>query len=559
MRIHATAIVILIGHLILFSLLNNLITPHPDMLDHWVWSRHLSLSYYEHPPMVAWAIRLFTTFAGNSETALEFAAQFYNLLILALSYGICYRLFGVRTAVFYLILLESTPYFLIGSVFLHIDQPFLIFWLFNLYFLCRFHKTHAIRWLILIGITAGLGALSKYVTILFYIGALLHLLLFKDQRHHLKNPWIYFAGFLSLLIFIPVLIWNFQHDWISFRFQFGRGLSAMPSGKSFILFTIGHLLLFSIVWSCWSIYQIWRKRRELLPGWTSESKQPESIIIVLSAVPLLFFSLASFRGVIADPHWVNVSYLGIMMLSGKTLSQAWELHHLPGGNSFSRSSGSIKLMVGGGFLLNLVILLFVFWHVKTPLIEFPQYQFKDYRPFARFGFSEDITEKLQTLKNATPLKRDAFLNRLRKVLSNEELEKYQERILKIAAHPHYDRIIPLLAWKETGDQLKALLKKKGAYPVDFIVSEEYQLSSAVSFFLPNHPPPHSLEKPERNQWSRLQDIRDKQGVVLCRIQSCDRVLELAEDRFQREFLQWGEIEILKNNRLIRYLEVYGFK
>ena len=121
MRIHATAIVILIGHLILFSLLNNLITPHPDMLDHWVWSRHLSLSYYEHPPMVAWAIRLFTTFAGNSETALEFAAQFYNLLILALSYGICYRLFGVRTAVFYLILLESTPYFLIGSVFLHID------------------------------------------------------------------------------------------------------------------------------------------------------------------------------------------------------------------------------------------------------------------------------------------------------------------------------------------------------------------------------------------------------------------------------------------------------
>ena len=509
--------------------------------------------------MVAWAIRLFTTFAGNSETALEFAALFYNLLILALSYGICYRLFGVRAAVFYLILLESTPYFLIGSVFLHIDQPFLIFWLLNLYFLCRFHKTHATRWLILIGITAGLGALSKYITILFYLAALLHLLLYKDQRHHLKNPWIYFAGFLSLLIFAPVLLWNFQNDWVSFRFQFARGLSATPSGKSFIIFTVGHLILFSIIWSWWSIYQIWRRRRELLPGWTKVSKHPDSIIVILSLVPLFFFSLASFRGSIADPHWLNVSYLGFMMLTGKYLSHAWQQHPVESRKPFSLSANSIRMMVGGGFLLNFAVLIFVFWHVKTPLVEFPQYQLKEYRPFARFAISQETTKKLQVLKNAPLLKRDAFLERLQEILTEEELQLYQELILRIAIHPYYDRIIPVIAWKETGLRLMALLQKKGVNSVDFVVSREYQLSSAVSFFLPNHPSPHTMEKPQRNQWSRLQDIRDKQGVILCRIQSCDRVLEWSRENFQREPVYWGEIEIVKNKRLIRYLEVYGLK
>lgn len=559
MRTHATAIIILSSHLILFSLLNNLINPHPDMLDHWVWSQHLFLSYYEHPPMVAWAIRLFTTFAGNSETALEFAALFYNLLVLALSYGICYLLFGIRAAVFYLIILESTPYFFIGSVFLHIDQPFLVFWLLNLYFLCRFHKTHAKRWLILIGVTAGLGALSKYITILFYLGALIHLLSYKDQRHHLKNPWIYFAGFISLLIFTPVLIWNFQNDWISFRFQIGRGLSATPSAKSFILFSVGHLVLFSIVWSWWSIYQVWRSRRELLPGWRDKSKYPESIIVILSAVPFIFFSMASFHGTIADPHWLNVSYLGLMMLSGKTLSQTWELHRAEIRKPFSLSTGTIKILAGGGLFVNIAVLVFVFWHVKQPLVEFPQYQIKDFHSFARYGISQEVTGKLQVLKNEPLLTRDEFLGRLQHALSKEELQLYRERILKIAIHPHYDRITPVTAWKETGDQLTALLQKKGIKSVDFIVSREYQLSSAVSFFLPDHPLPHTVEKPERNQWSRLEDLSDKQGVILCRIQSCGRVLEWSRNDLKREPIRWGELEIVKNNRLVRLLEVYGFE
>ncbi|MBF0277902.1 MAG: glycosyltransferase family 39 protein [SAR324 cluster bacterium] len=543
MRTHAIAIAILTTHLVLFSLLNIFINPHPDMLDHWVWSQHLALSYYEHPPMVAWAIRLVTLIGGNSETALELGAQFYNLSILALCYAICFRLFGKHAAIFCLILLESTPYFLLGSVFLHIDQPFLIFWLFNLYFICRFHQSPSPRWLILLGISAGLGALSKYITLLFYFGVFLHFSLYKKQRHHLKNPWLYAAGFLSLAIFSPVLIWNFQNDWVSFRFQFTRGLSGAPLGQNFILFTLGHLAIFSIVWSGWGFYQIWKKRGEIIAD-----VQPDSIIFIISVFPLLFFSVMSFRGSIADPHWANVTYLGMMMLSGKTLARIWP----------SSRNRIHKKMLVGGVLLNLIILLLVFLHIQYPFIGFPQYQLKYYSPFARHDFDPQTVDKLRVLKNQPPLEKKAFLARLQQILSPEEFELYQEKILKIAAEPHHDLVTTVLSWEETAEDLIILLKKSGKYPVDAIISKEFQLSSALSFYLPDHPAPYSLEKPERNQWSPVEVLRDKRAVILCRIQVCGRVLRWTESRFQRKINYLGEISTHRGKRLIRRLEVYGF-
>ena len=56
------------------------------MLDHWVWSRFLSLSYYEHPPMIAWLIRGITVLGGQSEEVLEIGSQLVTLSILALIY-----------------------------------------------------------------------------------------------------------------------------------------------------------------------------------------------------------------------------------------------------------------------------------------------------------------------------------------------------------------------------------------------------------------------------------------------------------------------------------------
>ena len=124
MRTHLSAIILLALNFLIFLVLNQFLNPHPDMLDHWVWSRFLSASYYEHPPMVAFLIRFITTIAGHHETSLEIGAQLVNLAIIYLIFRLALSIFHTRAALFTLLVLSSMPYFTLGTVFLHITQPF---------------------------------------------------------------------------------------------------------------------------------------------------------------------------------------------------------------------------------------------------------------------------------------------------------------------------------------------------------------------------------------------------------------------------------------------------
>ena len=67
----------------------------------------------------------------------------------------------------------------------------------------------------------------------------------------------------------------------------------------------------------------------------------------------------------------------------------------------------------------------------------------------------------------------------------------------------------LILCKRTIDEMRKLLVAKGLGDPQYIVSREYQLSSALSFYFPNHPWPHSLEKTERNLWSPREEVKTK--------------------------------------------------
>ncbi len=51
----------------LFGALYNIWLPvHPDEAYYWDWSRHLSLSYYDGPPLMAYLIRISTFLLGGA-------------------------------------------------------------------------------------------------------------------------------------------------------------------------------------------------------------------------------------------------------------------------------------------------------------------------------------------------------------------------------------------------------------------------------------------------------------------------------------------------------------
>ena len=508
------------------------------MLDHWVWSRFLSLSYYEHPPMIAWLIRGITVLGGQSEEVLEIGSQLVTLSILTLIYIGSFFLYGRNAALVTLMILCSMPYFTLGSIFLHITQPFLIFWIFSLFLLIRYHRQPGKKWLLLIGIVAGFGALSKYIMLLFYIGLFLHLLLYHRIRREILNPWIYFAGILSLVIFIPVIIWNAQHEWISFRWQLEKGTSGSDFGENTLAFTIGHLILFSPIWAVIGTLSIWWLRDRLTDG-----KQAESVITVLSVFPLLFFTLMSFKGSISDPHWANLAYIGIAILLGNELL-------------FQLNRRTIFILITSGLLINATLIGAVLIHTINPFIDWMPHKLKNFQYLKQQGLPDITISKLKKIDERF-YSSEKYIRHLKDLLTAEEFHTHGELIQKSAMDLSAERLTRILKWDKTGRQIQNLLEQNGFDHVSYIVSREYQLSSALSFYLPDRPWPHSIEKPERNLWSPIEKVKNEQSIFVCELQECQGALEDFYQRFKMNLNYIGEVETSTKKRLIRILQVYS--
>ena len=508
------------------------------MLDHWVWSRFLSLSYYEHPPMIAWLIRGITMLGGQSEEVLEIGSQLVTLSILTLIYVGTFFLYGRNAALVTLMILCSMPYFTLGSIFLHITQPFLIFWILSLFLLIRYHSQPGKKWLLLIGIAAGFGALSKYIMLLFYIGLFLHLLLYHKIRREILNPWIYCAGILSLVIFVPVIIWNAQHEWISFRWQLEKGTSGSDFGENTLAFTIGHLILFSPIWAILGALSIWWLRDRLTDG-----RKAESVITVLSVFPLLFFTVMSFKGSISDPHWANLAYIGIAILLGNELL-------------FQVKRRTIFILITSGLVINATLIGAIFIHTISPFIDWMPHKLNNFQYLEQHGLPDKTISKLKKIDERF-YSSEKYIRHLKDLLTPEEFHTHGELIQKSAMDLSAERLTRILKWDRTGRQIQNLLEQNGFTHVSYVVSREYQLSSALSFYLPDSPWPHSIEKPERNLWSPIEKVKNEQSIFVCELQECQGALEDFYQRFKMNLNYIGEVETSTKKRLIRNLQVYS--
>ena len=201
---------------------------HPDEAYYWLWSRRLAMSYYDHSPMVAYFIRL-TTFFSHNELAVRFSTIIVTVILSYVIFKFTKKIFSATVissadvnsttlASAAVVLLNTLPIMLVGSIVITPDTPLLLFYglaLVSLYNFISYEKTKDIYFT---GLFLGLAMLSKY-TALFFLPCLLLYMISVKKFHWFKNPHFYGAGLLALAIFSPVLIWNTQHGWISFNHQ----------------------------------------------------------------------------------------------------------------------------------------------------------------------------------------------------------------------------------------------------------------------------------------------------------------------------------------------------
>ncbi|MCB2409775.1 glycosyltransferase family 39 protein [Hymenobacter lucidus] len=184
---------------------------HRDEFLHLDQANHLAAGYVSVPPLSAWVAALIQLL-GNSEFWVRFFPALFGALTLAVVWAAVHALGGglyakvlAGVAVLFSVLLRLNLLFQPNSF----D---VLAWTAAYYCLLRVVQDGRRRWLVALGAVVGLGMLNKY-NLVFWAAGVVPALLLTPQRRLLARPRTYLAVLVALLVFLPNLLWQYQHHW----------------------------------------------------------------------------------------------------------------------------------------------------------------------------------------------------------------------------------------------------------------------------------------------------------------------------------------------------------
>ena len=172
-------------------------------------------------------IRFGTAIFGDTHLGVRFSGIVAMLVTQLLLADIVRRVtHDFRAVVFAVLMPEAALYYGLLMAKVAPDTAMIPFAVAMLWALVRLHESDNPRWWLAAGLFAGLALLSKFTAVMLAPAVLAFAVVPDWRRRWLLGPWPWLAALIAVVVFLPVLIWNAQHEWASFRFQFVRAVAA---------------------------------------------------------------------------------------------------------------------------------------------------------------------------------------------------------------------------------------------------------------------------------------------------------------------------------------------
>ncbi|MGH9599267.1 MAG: glycosyltransferase family 39 protein [Terracidiphilus sp.] len=191
---------------------------HRDELQVLSDARHLAWGFVAVPPVTPFLERIGLAIFGLSLAGLRLFSVIAQAAVIVVSGLMARELGGRRLAqvtAALAVALSPLPIFE-GTEFQYTSFDFL-WWVLVAWFVIRLLKSENPRWWLAIGAVIGVGLLTKY-SIVFFIAGLLGGLMLTRARRYFLSGWFWSGVALALLIFLPNLIWQARHGFISYHF-----------------------------------------------------------------------------------------------------------------------------------------------------------------------------------------------------------------------------------------------------------------------------------------------------------------------------------------------------
>lgn len=278
-----------------------------------------ALNYFDHPPMVALLIRITTlNLTGVNDACMRLGPIITSTIA---SIFIFKTLVVIRNskAGWYAVLLYQASIYggFIAGWFVLPDAPQAPFWCAALYFMSLLINKEKVKnnstWLWL-GFCIGAATLSKVHGLYLWAGFGLYILL--QRKNWLTNYRLYFSFFITLFCTLPILIWNLQNDFITYKFHSDRVVSKSFSIDDLIKEIVGEILYQNpIVYFIIILAIAFFYRKKII----KQNQNVQWLLCMSLPMILLFWYVASYNPIF--PHWSGPSFVALIMIAALYVEQ----------------------------------------------------------------------------------------------------------------------------------------------------------------------------------------------------------------------------------------------
>src|SRR5690349_4241993 len=206
------------GGVLIHILLNGQYGFHRDELDVLMNARQLDWGYVAYPPFTPFVARLGLELFGESLRGLRIFSAMAQGIVMILAGLMARDMGGRRNAqIMSAFAVFIAPIALLAGTWIMYFAFDYLWWVLVAFFLVRLLATDDARYWLGIGAGIGLGMMTKF-TMVFWVIALVVAVLITPARKYLRSKWLYLGAGLALLLYLPNLIWQIQHDFISLDF-----------------------------------------------------------------------------------------------------------------------------------------------------------------------------------------------------------------------------------------------------------------------------------------------------------------------------------------------------
>lgn len=275
-----------------------------DEAYYWYYSTELAWGYFDHPPMVAFLIKL-----GNYLFEGEIGVRLMScVLSIATLYFIWRSIENPKkhefVPHFYLLAFSLTLLNAYGFLILP-DTPLLFFLAMFLWIYKNFLKAPGILWALLLGLSMALLMYSKYHA------ALIILFVLFSNLKLLRNKYAWIAVIAALIFYIPHLQWLYENDFISIRYHiYERPNRAYEFGDFTLGFFINLIVIFGLTFP-WFYKSLFRTK--------SKDLFTRALVFLVYGF-ILFFFISSFSRRI-QTQWLIAICIPMLIIAYRTMLQ----------------------------------------------------------------------------------------------------------------------------------------------------------------------------------------------------------------------------------------------